>query len=1405
MKVEDLDRDLPLLLLPVRLETRFFRKPNGNWELRVRVYPDDIHVDSHEPELTGSEVQWGQHFWEQVWKGGNQESRTNAAWRQLVERFGGPRAAWIATTLMPVGFDPKLLTQPFKPTTTSPQFPKVDRRGSTWSRPARAALLPDRWTVWATTMGGQLITATGVGIKPDLAVGPDPALLGIPDVEPQVVDEGMRWMVDFAEAEAVGMGIRVNLGAQDRLATLMVFGLRSGKPADLSAELALHVQALKFARGLDFVRQGTPTNNTDAVRSGWDNGADDDASVEGMLRLLGPVPAGVPDDNTAVTAHALWLPPARFARLPHGRETEQVDAGMMNELLWATTWEYYLTQMIDDGILGAGAVPWLRDHWADYVRGRGPLPTWRVGDQPYGILPVLCGIAQDPHTPEQYLEIVLRTTRSIWDESIPDVTALRLESPDSDRDLVQALATLPHPERFAVRGVVARATLNALAQELSEPWNGWQFTLPGVRAFINQLLLATGASGRPQLLDVIYTDGSREWVAPLITARPLSDTHPLVGNYLNWLSKATPAQLVNETHPFEKNTLLYVLARRSGRLDSGGAATLQRFRSAAKHLAKLPTATLEQLFRETLGTCAYRLDAWETSLATRQLGINRARVEADKLRVGGIQIGGFGWVEDLAARPPLAGPAPVDPANAGFVHAPSLQHATTASVLRSGWRSHGAGPDTPMAVDLSSARARDAWPELLDGVRHGQRLGELLGYRFERGLHEGHPGVELDVYINEFRKLAPLVAGKQPGTEAPRAEPTAQAAPAIVDGLGLLELWRAGAVKLVRLLDTIGAVGSAPRTAAEAELQALAKAVDAVADAAMAEGLHHLLQGNLERAGTITEAVSSGELPPPELEVTSPSRTGRGVTHRIVVVLGTKPPAPSAWPGAGITPRARTEPRLEDWLSSLFGDPQNIVARVGYLPPGGTSPIALRTFHLAELGLAATDAMMLAREESGGAGELGARIEWVLLRNLPVDVPEGSQAWVDAEWSEPQATDQVTLADFLMLARTVRHAVTESRPLRASDLAVPADGIGRSVDLAELLQRSNGVVGELAGALATLEAVADAPPEEAVEPLRDALRAISDLGIAGAFPRSVAGSGAAESAALLAQRTAVAARIRTRLTQAGDDASVAAAVAAATDEQAESLLAARIRAVRGKGFPVLPLFTTPNAPALAATFAKSDELQGGDLFAAAAWLERAAKVQPRAGSFLRAVQLAESLSNQSRLDLQVGQLPWLDGDIWAALPQSPDQAPRDGRLSLIAQKFGLLEFDSPLQGLVLDEFAEVIPRDRQTTGVSFHFDAPGSRAPQAMLLLTVFDTEPGWSEMLIRTAMLNAFEGARRRLADSNALADGGHLLPAIYLETDPQSGQVAGDLGRGLVTDEDSVLVEYERPEIEINIGGAP
>jgi hypothetical protein len=54
---------VPVVMLPVRLETRFFLKPDNSAELRVRVYPDKIHTSTHEPELTEDELTWGKHFW----------------------------------------------------------------------------------------------------------------------------------------------------------------------------------------------------------------------------------------------------------------------------------------------------------------------------------------------------------------------------------------------------------------------------------------------------------------------------------------------------------------------------------------------------------------------------------------------------------------------------------------------------------------------------------------------------------------------------------------------------------------------------------------------------------------------------------------------------------------------------------------------------------------------------------------------------------------------------------------------------------------------------------------------------------------------------------------------------------------------------------------------------------------------------------------------------------------------------------------------------------------------------------------------------------------------------------------------------------------------------------------------
>ncbi|MGH8188532.1 MAG: hypothetical protein ACREUC_18385, partial [Steroidobacteraceae bacterium] len=119
--------DRPLALFPVRLETRFFSQPDGSSELRVRVYPDRIHIDSHETELTQTEKTWGQHYWTQIWRAGNDEQAQKNAWRQLAERYEGQRAAWIARLMRPTNME----SRPDRPVpqdealSPAPRFPTV--------------------------------------------------------------------------------------------------------------------------------------------------------------------------------------------------------------------------------------------------------------------------------------------------------------------------------------------------------------------------------------------------------------------------------------------------------------------------------------------------------------------------------------------------------------------------------------------------------------------------------------------------------------------------------------------------------------------------------------------------------------------------------------------------------------------------------------------------------------------------------------------------------------------------------------------------------------------------------------------------------------------------------------------------------------------------------------------------------------------------------------------------------------------------------------------------------------------------------------------------------------------------------------------------------------------------------
>ena len=633
----------PLLLFPVRLETRFAARRTGpGTDLLLRVYPDDIHLDSHEPALTEEEERRGKEFWAHVAAtpaSADRQEQIRQGWQRLTEQFGTPRAAWIAHVLDPA------------------QGGTVTRRDDSWTRAPRTQALPDRWVAIGYRNDAARLTAWGNPIPETVAVGPDPRSTGpvAGDGLPPV-DEGMKWITDFDTAESIGMGLRIPLTDEDAQAgfdRIVVLGLKAAWDAATTAnKLGQLLDAHHYTGGLALVEQQVPTNNTAEASAGYRSTGRD--AADSMRVELGASLIQSGSDGDLLTK-TLGLPASVFAHIRGADGAEQRRASLMQSALLAICDSPLLRQL-----LNATGADLLREHVAKHVRARGPLPVLRVENQPYGLLPVAA------------LDRWISTT---------------------DQDPDKALAAWWRAQRLTRRRQIPQALQTTVESNpvvlLAQEGNTCRYTL---REFPEVSIQ------QPPIPQKLLTAGLRT----LLLTRALSSTHD----------------------------------------------------PAWDELATLPEPIRQLLLAEAMDVMTYRLDAWGTSLATRRLAVMRQTAPT------GIRLGAYGWVEQVRRATPLQA-VPTPPAgvttpvsrsaqNKGFVHAPSLGHAAAAAVLRSGYLSQAsrASGAAPFAVDLSSERVHRAkW--LLDGVRQGQSLSALLGYRFERLLHER----SLDRYIQRFRAL----------------------------------------------------------------------------------------------------------------------------------------------------------------------------------------------------------------------------------------------------------------------------------------------------------------------------------------------------------------------------------------------------------------------------------------------------------------------------------------------------------------------------------------------------------------------------------------------------------------------------------------------------------------------------
>src|SRR5258706_9377921 len=380
-------KPLPVVLFPVRLETRFSAQPDNNVDLCVRVYPDKVHIDSHEAGLTADELNWGKNFWEQTWRAGRNQDLEKAAWRQLAERYDAPRAAWIARTLRPLNEDQEHPTGPIieGPLPVELRFPDAATQTEAWTRAPSTSALPNMWVVLGYKENNLVVNVKGNPVREPLAAGPDPSPEA--EVNDAGVDTGMEWMVDFRAAEEAGMGIRAPMSIEQAnagLDFLLVMGIKDSLDAekDWAPFLADLFDAHHYTSGLEFVRPGTPSNNTPDAPSGFSSkDSGHESSFMNELHAPQVVPEDFSNADLLMAGFGLRnrdrllanLPPLRntdglFSNLPNSSAKDQLDAEHMNRALWRATLGYSLSQMLGPDEPGASeskdkAIDLVREHF----------------------------------------------------------------------------------------------------------------------------------------------------------------------------------------------------------------------------------------------------------------------------------------------------------------------------------------------------------------------------------------------------------------------------------------------------------------------------------------------------------------------------------------------------------------------------------------------------------------------------------------------------------------------------------------------------------------------------------------------------------------------------------------------------------------------------------------------------------------------------------------------------------------------------------------------------------------------------------------------------------------------------------------------------------------------------------
>ena len=317
----------PLVLLPVRIEVR---STPDRATLRVRIFHDAVHAEALDEGLSRRRAR-GRHRRTGPRSGPTATppgpGRRSSRRRPRGGRRGWPRRCARRTST----------PRPAAP----PEFPDTPPRAG---RPAVARTLPDRFFV--------RIEQDGAAPSPSSAATPIPDELPVglaeqrrarrrcrsttQDLPP--IDESLRWLVDYAEAERVGMAVTVPLAGRParpvRTASL-VYGVRAALDPAASAARLEHLAARAPLHRRRRVRRPGHADQQHRVGAA-PTGAGARRPAPPTLATAASLGSGANarrHGRRARDRRRSSSPPS-----PGAADAEQARAAAFNTALWTTTW-----------------------------------------------------------------------------------------------------------------------------------------------------------------------------------------------------------------------------------------------------------------------------------------------------------------------------------------------------------------------------------------------------------------------------------------------------------------------------------------------------------------------------------------------------------------------------------------------------------------------------------------------------------------------------------------------------------------------------------------------------------------------------------------------------------------------------------------------------------------------------------------------------------------------------------------------------------------------------------------------------------------------------------------------------------------------------------------------------------